>query len=92
MKIAILGLAQTGKKTLFNLLTGRPVPANRKAGEAVEGIATIRDSRVDALSKLFKPKKTTYAENLFVLCPMSPTAAPRGCGWTRPGAATCFSC
>ena len=69
MKIAILGLAQTGKKTLFNLLTGRPVPANRKAGEAVEGIATIRDSRVDALSKLFKPKKTTYAENLFVLCP-----------------------
>ena len=69
MKIAILGLAQTGKKTLFTLLTGRPVSATRKAGEALEGVAPIHDSRVDALSRLFKPKKTTYAENQFVLCP-----------------------
>jgi len=69
MKIAILGLGQTGKKTLFTLLSGRPVPANRKAGEALEGIAPIHDSRVDALSKLYQPKKTTYAENQFVLCP-----------------------
>jgi len=69
MKIAILGLAQTGKKTLFTLLTGRPVPANRKAGEALEGIAPVRDSRVDALGRLYRPKKITYAENQFVLCP-----------------------
>ena len=63
MKIAILGLAQTGKKTLFTLLTGRTVPAARKAGEAIEGVAAIRDGRVDALSELFQPKKTVYAEN-----------------------------
>ena len=69
MKIAILGLAQSGKKTLFTLLTGRQVPATRKAGEAIEGVAPIHDNRVDALSNLFKPKKTTYAENQFVLCP-----------------------
>jgi GTP-binding protein YchF len=69
MKIAILGLAQTGKKTLFTLLTGRPVTAARKAGEAIEGIAPIHDSRVDTLSDLYQPKKTTYAENQFVLCP-----------------------
>jgi GTP-binding protein YchF len=69
MKIAILGLAQTGKKTLFTLLTGRTVPATRKPGEVVEGIAPIHDRRVDALSTLYKPKKTTYAENQFVLCP-----------------------
>ena len=69
MKIAILGLAQSGKKTLFTLLTGREVPANRKPGEAIEGVAPIHDSRVDALSKLYQPKKTTYAENQFVLCP-----------------------
>jgi GTP-binding protein YchF len=68
MKIAILGLAQTGKKTLFTLLTGREVPANRKPGEAIEGIAPIHDRRVDALSKLYNPNKTTYAENQFVLC------------------------
>ena len=69
MKIAILGLAQTGKKTLFTLLTGREVPETRKPGEAIEGIAPIHDSRVEALSNLYNPKKTTYAENQFVLCP-----------------------
>ncbi|MDT8421422.1 MAG: DUF933 domain-containing protein [Desulfuromonadales bacterium] len=69
MKIAILGMGQSGKKTLFTLLTGRPVPPSRKPDEAVEGIARIHDSRVDALSNLYQPKKTTYAENQFVLCP-----------------------
>jgi GTP-binding protein YchF len=69
MKIAILGLAQTGKKTLFTLLTGRPVPETRKPGEAVEGVAPIHDDRVGALEDLYKPQKTTYAENQFVLCP-----------------------
>ena len=69
MKIAILGLAQSGKKTLFTLLTGREVPETRKPGEVIEGVASIHDSRVDALSALYKPKKTTYAENQFVLCP-----------------------
>ncbi|MEJ2200290.1 MAG: DUF933 domain-containing protein [Desulfuromonadaceae bacterium] len=69
MKIAILGLPQTGKKTLFNLLTGRTVPPTRKSGEAIEGVAPIHDRRVDALSRLYQPKKTTYAENQFVLCP-----------------------
>jgi GTP-binding protein YchF len=69
MKIAILGLAQSGKKTLFTLLTGRSVPETRKPGEVIEGVAPIQDSRVDALSALYKPKKATYAENQFVLCP-----------------------
>lgn len=69
MKIAILGLAQSGKKTLFTLLTGRPVPANLKPGEAIEGVASIKDSRVEALSELYQPEKTTFAENQFVLCP-----------------------
>ena len=68
MKIAILGLAQTGKKTLFTLLTGRSVPEARKPGEAIEGIAPINDGRVVALSDFYQPQKTTYAENQFVLC------------------------
>ncbi len=69
MKIAILGLAQAGKKTLFSLLTDRRVPDSRKPGEIIEGVAPIHDSRVDALSDLYQPKKITYAENQFVLCP-----------------------
>ncbi len=69
MKIAILGLAQTGKKSLFTLLTGREVPPGRKPEDAVEGVAPIHDKRVDALADLYNPKKITYAENQFVLCP-----------------------
>ncbi len=69
MKVAILGLPQAGKRTLFTLLTGRPVPENRKPGESIEGTARIRDPRVDVLSEMCRPKKTTYPENSFVLCP-----------------------
>ncbi len=69
MKIALIGFAQAGKKTLFTLLTGRSVPEGRKPAEALEGTAKIRDVRVDALSELFKPERTVYAENQFVLCP-----------------------
>lgn len=69
MKIALLGLTNTGKKTLFKLLTRRDVPASMKPGEILEGVGPIRDKRVDTLAELFKPDKTTSAENHFVLCP-----------------------
>jgi ribosome-binding ATPase len=69
MKIALLGLAQTGKKTLFSLLTGRNVPETLKPGESLEGVALIQDPRIDSLSKMYNPKKKVYAENTFVLCP-----------------------
>ena len=84
MKIAILGLAQTGKKTLFTLLTGRPVPATRKPGEAIEGIAPIQDTRVDALKGLYQPVKTTYAENQFVLCPDITASSSTSRHWMDP--------
>ncbi len=69
MKIALIGLPQAGKRTLFTLLTGRHVPDGRKPGETVEGISAIRDPRIGTLADMFKPEKTTYAENNFVLCP-----------------------
>ena len=69
MKIALLGFPQAGKKTLFALLTQRAVPPGRKPDEAVEGIASIRDDRVDALAEICKPERRVYAENNFVLCP-----------------------
>jgi len=73
MKIALIGLPQAGKRTLFTLLTGRAVPESRKPGETIEGVAWVRDPRVDALHGIFQPKKTTYAENNFVLCPDATT-------------------
>ncbi len=69
MRIAILGLPQSGKKTLLELLTGRQASSSRKPDESVEGISLIRDSRVDDLSKMFEPQKTSFAENNYVLCP-----------------------
>ena len=69
MKIALIGLPQSGKRTLFTLLTGRHVAESRKPGETTEGIAAIRDPRVDVLSSILEPEKTTYAENDFLLCP-----------------------
>jgi len=69
MRIALLGLPQSGKKTLFTLLTGRAVPASHKAHEELEGAAAVADPRVDRLVEMFRPRKVTYAENRFVLCP-----------------------
>lgn len=80
MKIALIGLPQAGRKTLFTLLTGRTVPEARKPGESIEGIAAIRDERVDRLTDLFKPKRKVYAENHFVLCPDAVTGADSR-GW-----------
>lgn len=73
MKIALIGLPQAGKRSLFTLLTGRSVPESRKPEETMEGIAWVRDPRVDALTEIFQPQKTAYAENNFVLCPDATT-------------------
>jgi ribosome-binding ATPase len=80
MKVAIVGLPQAGKRTLFTLLTGRSIPASRRPEEPVEGVAAVRDPRVDALARLCRPEKTTYAENRFVLAPDMPYNE-HGRGW-----------
>ena len=61
----ITGLPYVGKTTLFNLLTGGHASTGAFAGAEAEtnvGVAKVPDDRVDNLSALFKPKKTTYAE------------------------------
>ncbi len=69
MKIALLGMPQSGKRTLFYVLTGRQAPERRKPDEVTEGQASIRDPRVDTLARISQPRKITYAENIFALCP-----------------------
>ena len=64
MKIGLIGLPKSGKTTLFNLLTGAAVATSRYDGGRAElhtGVARVPDERVDRLSALFHPKKTTYA-------------------------------
>ena len=69
MRIALLGLPKAGKRTLLALLTGRIAPETHRVAELIEGAARVRDLRVDRLVELFRPRKVTYAENSFVLCP-----------------------
>ncbi len=69
MKVALLGLPQAGKRTLFHLLTSRAVPPGRQEHESVEGVAQVRDPRVDSIAALVKPQKMKYAEVMYVLCP-----------------------
>ncbi len=64
MKIGLVGLPKSGKTSLFNLLTGASVATSSfgtARGEMHAGIARVPDERVDRLSALFKPKKTTFA-------------------------------
>jgi GTP-binding protein YchF len=64
MKIGLVGLPKSGKTTLFNLLTGASVATSRYDGGRAElhtGVARVPDARVDRLTALFTPKKTTYA-------------------------------
>src|SRR6266536_3413032 len=64
MKIGLVGLPKSGKTSLFNLLTGQSVATSSfgtARGEMHTGVARVLDERVDRLSELFQPKKTTYA-------------------------------
>jgi GTP-binding protein YchF len=64
MKIGLIGLPRSGKTTLFNLLTGSRIATSRYEGgrsDLHSGVARVPDARVDRLSALFKPRKTTHA-------------------------------
>ncbi len=63
MKTGIIGLPQTGKTSLFRILTKAKVEdrgySNPK--DVHVGVARVPDDRLDRLAALYKPKKTVYA-------------------------------
>src|SRR3954471_22520195 len=68
MKIGLVGFAGSGKSTVFRWLTGvAPDPAKVQQGQT--GMAKVPDERLDKLSAIFKPKKTTHAEIAFLDTP-----------------------
>jgi hypothetical protein len=68
VKIGLIGLPLTGKTTLFNLLTASKAATGNFSGKTQTNIGTARvpDIRIDFLSDLYKPKKTTFAQIEFV--------------------------
>jgi GTP-binding protein YchF len=67
VKLIITGFSNAGKTTVFNALTGLELetttyPTSISAEvEPHPGIVKIPDPRIDTLSSIYDPKKTTYA-------------------------------
>ncbi|HMD78135.1 MAG TPA: redox-regulated ATPase YchF [Terracidiphilus sp.] len=67
MKTGIIGLPQVGKTSLFKILTRAKLESGHaNPREAHIGVARVPDERLDKLSALYSPKKTTYASVEFV--------------------------
>jgi len=64
MKIGLVGFAGSGKTSVFNTMTGLHAPV-AFGGELRLGAVRVPDERIDTLSRIFSPKKTTYAEMTF---------------------------
>jgi ribosome-binding ATPase len=61
MRLGIIGLPQSGKRTVFEALTrGAAADGNRQ--ESRIGTITVPDRRVETLSGMYKPRKTIFAQ------------------------------
>ncbi len=76
MRLGIIGLPASGKSTIFQTLTQSKPDQWAKKGPLIATV-WVPDGRVDALSMLFKPKKTVYA-HLEYLLPHGETAYDHG--------------
>jgi GTP-binding protein YchF len=64
VRIGLLGFSKVGKTTLFNILTGAHAAVDKYASGRAEpnvGVARVPEPRLDRLSAMFRPKKTTHA-------------------------------
>jgi ribosome-binding ATPase len=62
VKTGIIGLPQVGKTSLFKILTKARLDAHAMhSRDAHVGVARVPDERLDRLSALYHPKKTTHA-------------------------------
>jgi GTP-binding protein YchF len=64
MKIGLVGFAGSGKTTVFNSMTGLDAPVGF-GGEVRLGTVRVPDERIEELSEIYSPKKTTFAEMSF---------------------------
>ena len=71
MKIGLVGFPGSGKSAVFGALTGLAVETGfgARRDKTNLGVVKVPDERVDALSAIYEPKKTTYAEIAFTDLP-----------------------
>jgi len=81
MQVTIVGLPGSGKTTVFNALTGGHAETGGFAGSrAAPNMSVVRvpDERLERLSALFSPKKTTFADVTYVDVAIPAGAAREG--------------
>jgi len=62
MQIALMGLSQCGKSTLFSGLRGVPLDNTGGGASQIEqAVIKVPDTRLDVLTKMYQPKKTIPA-------------------------------
>ena len=69
MKIGIVGLPNVGKSTMFNAITNAAAECANYPFCTIEpnvGMVAVPDERLDKLSQMYEPEKTTHAVIEFV--------------------------
>jgi GTP-binding protein YchF len=76
MQIAIVGLAGSGKTTVFNTLTRGHAETGGYGGVTLNvGVVKVPDPRLDTLAGIFKPKKIVRADVTYVDLPAPPPSS-----------------
>ena len=76
MQIAIVGLAGSGKTTVFNTLTRGHAETGGFGGlELHVGVVKVPDERLERLAAIFKPKKVVRADVTYVDLPAPPASS-----------------
>jgi GTP-binding protein YchF len=78
MKVGLVGFPGSGKTTVFNALTGLTAETGFGAARGKTNLGTVKvpDERVQAMTNIFHPKKTTLAEIAFSDVAGSAAATP----------------
>jgi ribosome-binding ATPase len=75
MQIAIVGLASSGKSTVFNTLTRGHAETGGYGGATVNvGVVKVPDERLTTLTAMFRPKREVPADVTYVDLPAPPRA------------------
>ena len=77
MKVGLVGFPGSGKTTVFNAMTGQDAPVGY-GGEVRRAVVRVPDPRLDRLSAIHRPGKTTFANVVFCDIPGEHDSERRG--------------